>query len=417
MEQCIQVIRAREILAATGRPTIETVVQTSGGLRVSASVPCGTSIGKYEACDVRDGGSRFRGQGVLRAVANVNTILAPCLQGRSLLDLAAIDRAMIELDGTPNKSRLGANAILSVSLACAKAGALVSGQPLYRYLWKRPGVQLPGPAATVLAGRTRISQKLGFEDYLYVLKDFPTFANALEALVEIRLVIQEELEQRYGTLPEIGDALVPPISSTTQAFDIMLEVLHRLGCQSQVGLGLDAAAGHCFEAKTRLYAFEGTRISTPELHELYQRLAADYPLIYLEDPFQEDDFAEFALLRQKLPECQIVGDDLFATNPKRILNCLRKAAADAVLLKPNQIGTVTEALEAAQCAEKAMTLMASIRSHDTEDPFLADFAVAVRADLIKLGSPVRAERNAKYNRLLEIEQDEEPLLRKGPPCK
>ena len=402
----IESMVAREILGASGRPTVEVLAETSSGLRATASVPSGTSRGKYEAFDLRDSGSRFRGMGVRKAAENVSDIIGPELRGMPATDQWGIDQRLIELDGTANKSRLGGNSILAVSVACAKLGAESSGLPLYRYLGGMHADCLPAPTATVLAGGEHSSSDLEFEDYLLIMDGFSSFADSLEALVETRRILGDLLTEKFDLVPDIGGALAPPIADTRHAFDLMLEAAHRAGCEGQVSLGLDVAASELHDSETDTYRMAGRTMSPSELLEYYVALEGAYPLTFIEDPFHEDDFGAFARLKAELSSCLIVGDDLFVTNPERIRRGIAEDAAGAVLLKANQIGTVSETCLAAGVAlRNGMAVTASLRTHDTNDDFLADLAVALCAERVKLGSPVRGERNAKFNRLLAIEDE------------
>jgi len=406
MKSVIERIRAREILSGPGRPTVEVELFTADGIRVEASVPSGTSKGKYEAWEVHDGGKRFRGLGVQKAVENVNREIAPKLIGENVLDQRRIDQLMLELDGTKNKQRLGGNAILAVSLAVAKAGAAAAGLPLYRYLGGLGGVRLPVPLATVISGGKHSPSSLDFEDYLLVFDGFPCFAAALEALVEIRYLLGENLKKRFGLVADDGGALAPALSDTPQAFELMLEAVEQAGYGGKVALGIDAAASDLYLEDRGLYKLGGREVAPAELLDYYIGLTKQYPLVFIEDPFDQDDFASFAKLTAALPGKKIVGDDLFVTNPERLRMGIEQKAGNTLLLKVNQIGTVSEAYDAGMLAlQNGYAVTVSLRSSDTNDSFIADLAVALGAEQIKLGSPVRGERNAKYNRLLKIEAE------------
>jgi enolase len=406
MKGIIAHIEAREILSGVGRPTVEVELTTAGGIRVEASVPSGTSKGKYEAWEVYDGGKRFGGLGVRQAVENVNVCIAPKLVGESVSNQRRIDGLMIELDGTKNKSRLGSNAILAVSLAVAKAGAESAGLPLYQYLGGFSSVRLPVPLATVISGGKHSPSMLDFEDFLLVFDGFATFSHALEALVEIRHVLGENLKDRFGPVPEDGGALAPALSDNKQAFDVMLEAVEKAGFAGKVLVGLDAAGSDLYLEEKGLYKVAGREMNVDELIYYYKDLANQYPLVFIEDPFDQDDFDAFSELTAALPDTRIVGDDLFVTNPNRIRKGIEQQAANTLLLKVNQIGTVSEACDAALLATRNnLSITVSLRSSDTNDSFIADLAVGLGAEQIKLGSPVRGERNAKYNRLLKIEQE------------
>lgn len=402
----IEKIEAREILSGVGRPTVEVRLRTQRGIQVTASVPSGTSRGKYEAYELYDGGARYRGRGVRQAVENVNKIIAPVIVGQNVIEQRAIDTTLIELDGTENKSRLGGNAILAVSLACTKAGAEACGIPCYRYLGGIGARRLPIPLATVLAGGKHSPSQLDFEDYLLILNGFKTFSEALESLVEVRRVLGELLHERFGPVPDEGGALSPPIQETSQAFDVMLEAVENAGFAGRIGLGLDVAASDLYLEENQTYRVAGREMPPDELREYYINLTKAYPLEFIEDPFHQDDFEAFALLTAALPEKKIVGDDLFVTNASRIQQGIEQQACNTLLLKINQVGTLSEAFDAGMLAKMhGYALAVSLRSSDTNDSFIADLAVGIGAEQIKLGSPVRGERNTKYNRLLAIEQE------------
>ena len=406
MNEVISRVEAREILSGPGRPTVEVQLETSRGVRVKASVPSGTSKGDYEASEVHDGGVRFRGLGVRTAVDNVNRVIAPAVRGMEVTRQEGIDGKMIELDGTPNKGRLGANAILPVSVAAAKAGAESAGLPLYRYLGGLGRGKFPVPLATVLAGGEHSVSGLEFEDYLLVPDGFSAFGDAVEALYTTRLSLGEILCRRFGPIPEVGGALAPPLTDTREAFDLMLKAVEQAGYGGKIQLGLDAAASQLYDKEAGNYRLSRGRATAEELVSFYSRLAGDYPLVFIEDPFDQDDFGHFARLGERLPGKMIVGDDLFASSPKRLARGIREKAGNMILLKVNQIGTVSEACETAALASRnGFGITVSVRSNDTNDSFVADFGVAAGARQIKLGSPVRGERNSKYNRLLEIEQE------------
>ena len=402
MGNTVKRIDAWEILTGSGRPTVEVSVLTTGGIEAEASVPSGTSRGLYEATEIYDGGSRYRGRGVRRAVENVIKIIGPTLQGMDVTKQATLDEMLIRLDGTPNKNRLGGNAILPVSVACAKAGAASLGQPCYRYLGSAAPTHLPAPVATVIAGGEHSPSGLEFEDYLLVCEGFTSVAESVEALVETRQVLEELMFNRFGPVPDVGGALAPPISDSRQAFDWMLEAASRAGFGGRFVLGLDVAASELWAKDC--YRLGDATCDAEEMHVRLLELSREYPLRFIEDPFHQDDFESFARFTKEANGILVVGDDLFATNPGRLQRGIEQGAGNALLLKVNQIGTVSEALAAARLATRnKYNVIVSLRSNDTNDSFIADFAVAVGASHIKLGSPVRGERNAKYNRLLRIE--------------
>jgi enolase len=406
LRDTITKLRAREILSGTGRPTVAVTLETNRGISVEASVASGTSKGAYEAFELHDGETRFQGYGVRRAVENVNRIIAPAIRGLEVSPQAAIDRILIELDGTPQKTRLGGNAILPVSVACAKAGARTTGAPIYRYLEILSPLHLPSPLATILAGGKHSPSSLEFEDYLLIPGGFSSFSKAVEALHDIRKTMAEILEARFGPVPETGGAFAPPLRDTSEAFDLMLRAVENAGHEGNVFLGLDVAASELYRKEEDLYSLSGKKMTAEELTDYYRSLTKRYPLAYIEDPFQEDDYRNFASLTSLRPGEKIVGDDLFASHPGRIARGISEGAGNTILLKINQIGTVSEALEAAKSAHRGrFGVTVSVRSNETNDSFVADFAVAAGAQQIKLGCPVRGERISKFNRLLEIEEE------------
>ncbi len=412
MSDLIKRVQAREILSGIGRPTVEVELWTERGRRVSASVPSGTSRGKYEAFELYDGGQRFRGLGVQNAVRNVNEIIGPAIIGRDVAHQRELDFLLLRLDGTEDKSRFGSNALLGVSLAVARAGAESAGVPLYQHLGDLQAYRLPLPVVTVLAGGKYSPSPLDFEDYLLVLEGFPRFADGLEALVATRQTLGELVEEQFGAVPDVGGALAPPIGDTRHAFDVMLAAIRIAGFEGRITLGLDVAGSNLRTGGGR-YAVGGRHITAEEMVAYFVDLVQQYPLVFIEDPFDQDDFDSFAALTAALPDREIVGDDLFASNIHRLERGIRRRAGNTILLKANQIGTVTEVWDTGVMArENGVDVAVSIRSSDTNDPFVADLAVALHARQIKLGSPVRGERNAKYNRLLRIEEElgVQPLL-------
>lgn len=410
MNATITSLTAREVLGGSGRPTVEVSMTLDNGVSTTASVPSGTSRGSHEAFELFDRETRHKGYGVRTAAANVRDCIAPALIGASVMDQGAFDARLLELDGTEDKSNLGANAILPVSVAAAKAAAATAGLPVYRYLGGQIANRLPMPIATVIAGGEYSPSALPFEDFLYIVKDFPTFAEALDALAETRRELETILTRRYGTISDVGGALAPPLASVEEAFDVMLEACRAAGYEGRMDLALDVAANEIYDAETQRYTLGDRKVGAEELCGIYCTLAESYPLRFIEDGFHEEDFASHARLKAELEArripCSVVGDDLFVTNPKRLLHGIECRAASEMLFKINQIGTLTEAMLAAAIAhENGLAITLSLRSNDTSDPFVADMAVAIGAKRIKAGSPVRAERTAKYNRLLAIEDE------------
>lgn len=406
MNNRIKKVVGREILNARGKPTVEVKIITESGICAVASVPSGTSRGKYEAHEIYDNEKRYRGFGVRNAVNNINTIINDALSGIEVTRQREIDEIMIVLDGTKNKEKLGGNAILAVSVAVAKAGGIASSIPLYQYLYPSEKKSLPNIIATVIAGGEFSTSGLEFEDYLYILEGFDSFSDSIEALSDLRYLLEKKLRKKYGNFPEDGGALAPPLTSSREAFEIMMDIAKEVGCEKQVTLGLDVAASELFDKAMKQYKISNAYMTTEQLKEYYKMLCREYPLTFIEDPFDEDDFESFAKLKKALPGVQIVGDDLFATNVERLKIGIEKDSANTLLLKMNQIGTVSETIDACIMAgENAYDVAVSLRSGETTDDFIADLAVAMNTRQIKLGSPVRAERNTKYNRLLKIESE------------
>lgn len=397
-------LHAVEILSSSGRPTVQCTVYTEAG-ESTASVPIGTSRGKYEAKYLYDGGERYGGYGVRKAVENINTVIAKEVKNISCLNQREIDELLLRLDGTEDKRRLGANAILAVSLAIARAGAQASGLPLYRYIGGLRSSALPHPVATVIGGGRFSSSQLVFEDYMYVFSGFKIFPEALEALVTTYYTLGDLLVEKLGGTCLIrGGAFAPAISDSREAFALMTKAVEKAGYSGKVMLGIDVVGSDLYQPDG--FYRVGSKKMTPEmLADYYMMLTREFPLVLIEDPFHEDDYANFARLTAALPGRLIVGDDLFATNPERLKKGMGKesAAANAILIKANQIGTLTEVCEVAEiAAQGGFTRIVSARSSDTNDPFIADLAVGLNASYVKIGSPAAGEKNAKYNRLLEI---------------
>ncbi|MFZ4437649.1 MAG: phosphopyruvate hydratase [Syntrophales bacterium] len=400
----IEKIEAREILSAVGRPTVQVTVTTRSGNSATASVPSGTSKGKYEAKELFDGGARFRGLGVGKAVKNVNTTIAQALTGIEVIRQREIDETLIALDGTDDKRKLGGNAILAVSLAVARAGARCAGLQLYRYIGGLGANRLPMPLSTIISGGRHSASNLAFEDYMLVFRDFNVFSQAVEALMEVRYHLEKSLKKRFNYLSEKGGAFAPPIENDDEALELILESIEKAGYLNKISLGLDVVGSDLYNPENKCYTLHGKSIAAEELLAYFIKLTKTYPITLIEDPFHEDDFENFAKLTAALPRTLIVGDDLFTTNTKRIKKGIEMKAGNALLLKVNQIGTVTESVAAGLLALKHnYEVIVSVRSGDTIDDFITDLAVGIGAGQIKLGSPVRGERSAKFNRLLEIE--------------
>ncbi len=400
----IKEIKAREILCVAGTPTVEVVLTTVGGARGKASVESGTSVGSHEAIQLRDGGDRFFGLGVRKAVKNVNEVIAPKLLGMDVTRQKEIDELLIQLDGTPNKSRLGANAILGVSVAAVKAAAAATGVPLYKYMGGTKSYFLPVPMFTVIHGGISHPNKLDIEDFVIAPIDFDSFAEALEAGVEVYYELYKILEKDHFILG--GDAFVPQMSTSREALDAIMKALKATGYENKFMTALDSAADGFYDRKEKTYDLDGKKFSEDELIDYYRKLAADYPMLSIEDPFYEDGFEGFAKLLKILKNVQIVGDDLFASNKERLKYAIEHKAANGIVLKPNQVGTVTETMETARIAhDNGFAVLPSIRTKNAGDLFIADLGVAAGGTQIKIGSPSGCLATLLYNRLVEIEEE------------
>lgn len=410
----IKNIHAREILDSRGTPTVATEVILENGVRAEASVPSGASTGQHEAVELRDGDpSRYFGKGVLKAVSNVNTIIAPKLIGRCVLEQAAIDKYMCELDGTPNKSNLGANAILSVSLAIAKVAAANLNTPLYRYLGDSNSHILPVPMMNILNGGSHSDSPIAFQEFMIRPVGAPSFAEGLRMGAEVFHALKKVLRER-GLSTAVGDegGFAPKLSGTEQAIQLILLAIDNAGYQPgrDITLALDCASSEFYKAGRYDYRiFEGEKakvLTRDEQIDYLTSLIDKYPIDSIEDGMSEDDWGGWELLTAKIGDrCQLVGDDLFVTNVEYLARGVKQGIANAVLIKLNQIGTLTETLDAITMAQhNGYNAIISHRSGETEDTFIADLAVAVNSGQIKTGSLSRSERVAKYNRLLKIEQ-------------
>ncbi len=400
----IEDIRAFEMLNARGKPTISVELTTSNGIAVEATTPTGTSKGKYEAYELYDGEKRYQGRGVKKAVENVNGIIRKTLIGMDVSNQSAIDQCMIELDGTKNKSRLGGNAILPVSVAVCKAGAAEAGLPLYRYIGGLSAKRIPNMISTVITGGEYSLSGLEFEDYILVSdRKEKSVEDGVEMISSLRRRLEEVLRAKYGAFPDTTGALAPPLSSSKEAFEVMLGVIQELGYDNYFTLGLDVAANELFDESNGSYRLMDRIVSPEELLEYYCSLVSEYPITYIEDGFEQNDFKHFAQLKKAVPQIQIVGDDLFATNIERLKEGINNDSANTLLLKMNQIATVSETIKTCNYAhQNGYDVTASLRSGETIDSFVADLAVGLGTHQIKLGSPVRGERNAKFNRLMRI---------------
>lgn len=400
-------LRAREVLDCRGLPTVQVELEVEGRIRVRADVPSGRSTGANEAVELRDGGERFGGFGVLGPVGAVNGEIADALVGAGLPAQRDLDRALIELDGTPDKGRLGANALLGVSLAAARAAAEYDQRPLYAHLSSN-GHMLPLPLVNLINGGKHASNDLDFQEFIVIPVAAESIIEALQISTETNLALAEILLDRYGKVAlNTGDegGFAPPISHPEEALGLLHEAVEAAGHSGRFRYGLDCAASHYYDHATGTYALDGRRRDTEGMIALYHELIRDFDIVTIEDPLHEEDFDGFAELT-RVSGAQIVGDDLFTTNPERLRRGIDVGAANSLLWKVNQIGTLTEALDAAELAHRsAYTVVVSERSGETEDPIIADLAVALNAGQIKTGAPVRGERTAKYNRLLAIEEE------------
>ena len=407
----IKEVAALEVLDSRGNPTVEVEVALTNGARGRATVPSGASTGEHEAVELRDGGDRFLGKGVLRAVAHVKRNLARRVVGLDARNQRKLDRCMIDLDRTPDKGRLGANAILGVSLAAARAQAAADKVPLYRYLGGEGARTLPTPMLNVLNGGVHADNNLDVQEFMVIPWGFGSFSEALRAGVEIYGVLRQVLA-RKGYSTGVGDegGFAPKLRDNEEAVELLLEAVVRAGYRtgSQVVLGLDVAASEFHSSGA--YAFEksgGGRMGSADFVALYERWVRDYPIVSIEDALGEDDWEGWEILTASLGDkAQLVGDDLFVTNRRRLEEGVRRGAANSILVKPNQIGTLSETLETIEAARAAgYATVISHRSGETEDSTIADLAVATGAGQIKTGAPCRGERTAKYNRLLRIERE------------
>jgi len=408
-ETTISAIKAREILDSRGRPTIEAEVTLTSGIIGLAQVPSGASTGSFEAHELRDGDkSRYAGKGVLTAVSNVHEKIAPAVCQLNALNQASIDSKMLELDGSPNKTNLGANAILGVSLATAKAAALAVGLPLYRYLGGPQANILPVPLMNVINGGAHAENNVDIQEFMIVPIGAPSFKEALRWGAEVFASLSKVLKDK-GLLGGVGDegGYAPNLGSNQEALDLLIAAIESAGYKpgEQVALALDVAASEFY--KDGQYTYDGATRSPGELVDYLAGLAGKYPIVSIEDGLHEDDWDNWVLLNQKVGDkIQLVGDDLFVTNPTRLQKGIDLKAANAILIKLNQIGSLTETLDTISLATRnSYSSVISHRSGETEDTTIADLAVATRAGQIKTGSLCRSERVAKYNRLLRIEDE------------
>jgi enolase len=412
MTTTITEIKAREILDSRGNPTLEADVICSNGITARAAVPSGASTGEHEAVELRDGDSdRYGGKGVLNAVQNVEETIAPALVGQTVTDQLAIDGAMIELDGTTNKSSLGANAMLAVSLACARAGAMASGQPLYRYLGGPLARVMPVPMMNILNGGAHATNSVDFQEFMIVPVGAESFAEALRMGAEVFHSLKKVLVRRK-LATGVGDegGFAPDLRDDEEALKVILEAIDSAGYTAgkEIALALDVAASELYT--DGVYTFKkssGAKKDAQGMIELYQSWLDEYPIVSIEDGLAEDDWDGWAKLTSALGDrCQLVGDDIFVTNTERLARGIESGVGNAILIKVNQIGTLSETLEAIEMARAAGYLsIISHRSGETEDTFIADLSVATGTGQIKTGSASRTDRVAKYNQLLRIEEE------------
>jgi len=405
-------IIGREILDSRGNPTVQADVYLEDGSMGRAAVPSGASTGKREALELRDGDpKRFSGKGVLKAVANINDLIAPELEGMPAYRQREIDALMMELDGTPNKSRLGANAILAVSMAAARAAASFLGIPLYSYLGGVMARTLPVPMMNIINGGAHADNNLDFQEFMIVPAGFDTFSEAIRAGAEVFHALKQLLKEN-GHVTCVGDegGFAPNLNTNQEALDFILRAIEKAGYRpgEDVFLAMDIAASELWEnGKYKLRWSTGEELTSSRLIELYASLVEKYPIVSIEDGLGEDDWEGWKELTERLGEkILLVGDDIFVTNPEIIKKGIEQGISNSVLIKLNQIGTVSETVEAVNLVHRnGMRAVVSHRSGETEDPFIADFAVAMETGLIKTGSASRSERIAKYNRLLQIEEE------------
>jgi enolase len=403
---------SREVLDSRGNPTVQVDLYTKSGFG-RFSVPSGASKGRLEALELRDGDrQRYAGLGVQKAVENVNKILGPKVWGMDSREQEKIDRTLISLDGTENKAKLGANAILGVSIAVSRAAADTAKSPLYRALAGTRKAILPLPMLNIINGGKHAGNDLPFQEFMVIPAGFRTFKDALRCGSEVYHALRLRLEAKYGkSAINVGDegGFAPPINSVEEALGQINDAVDEAGYSpgQNVILGIDSAADSFYNEKARTYNVDGRELSSNELLELYINLQEKFPLKSIEDPFHDEDFDNFSRITKKLgAKVQIVGDDLFVTNVKRVAQGIRANAANALLVKINQIGTLTETIEAVEMARKAnYGLVLSHRSGETEDNSIADISVALATGQVKAGAPARGERTAKYNRLLLIEEE------------
>ena len=416
MKQIIEIVDVlgREILDSRGNPTVEVEVYLEDGTVGRAAVPSGASTGIYEACELRDGDkSRYLGKGVLTAVKNVNTDIAECLVGMNVLDQTAIDKALIELDGTPNKTKLGANAILGASLACAKAAAEALGTSLYNYIGGANAKILPVPMMNILNGGAHATNNVEIQEFMIMPVSAPSFREALRRCAEVFHTLKTVLKENGTPAAGVGDegGYAPNLKKDEDALKVIVKAIEEAGYKpgEDFKIAIDAASSEWWNEEEKCYIQpkSGKKLTQQQLVNMWKKFADNYPIISLEDGMAETDWEGWAMLTKAIGDrVQLVGDDLFVTNVERLATGIEKQVGNAILIKVNQIGTLTETLDAIQMANRAgYTAIVSHRSGETEDATIADIAVAVNAGQIKTGAPSRTDRVAKYNQLLRIEEE------------
>lgn len=411
-------VRAREIMDSRGNPTLEAEVFLDGGAVGRAAVPSGASTGKYEATELRDGGKRYHGKGTEKAVAHVNTVLAEALMFEDAFDQTRVDKLLREADGTENKEKLGANAILAVSLAAARAAAAQQRIPLYRYLGGANAQTMPMPMMNVLNGGVHADNTVDLQEFMIMPTGMKSFKEGLRMCSEVYHTLRNLLKVgKYSTAVGDEGGFAPNLKNTQEVLTYLVDAIHLSGYEpgKEFQIAIDAAASELYDADTGLYVFAGesemsgipVRRTTEEMVDYFRRLTDAFPICSIEDGLHEEDWDGWHMLTKALGhKVQLVGDDLFVTNTRRLEKGIREGAANSILIKVNQIGTLTESLEAIELAKRAgYTSVISHRSGETEDTFIADLAVAVNSGQIKTGAPCRSERVAKYNQLLRIEEE------------
>jgi enolase len=404
-------IRAYEVMDSRGNPTVQATVSLSDGTVASAIVPSGASTGKREALELRDGGSRYMGKGVLQACENVNEKISDALVGISPFNQAEVDLVMKTVDGTENYSELGANAVLGVSMAVARAAAISLGMPLYRYLGGANGVTLPVPMINIINGGEHANNSVDFQEYMIIPKGFNTFSEGLQAAAEIYQNLKKVVDS-MGESTAVGDegGFAPNLKSNEEPLQVILKAIEMAGYEvgTQIALALDVAASELINDDGKyVLKSENRELTSAEMVAYYADLCSKYPIVSIEDGLSEDDWDGWKLMTDEIGDkVQIVGDDLFVTNVSILAEGIEKGIANSILIKPNQIGSVSETMQTIRLAQRnGYTCVMSHRSGESEDTFIADFAVAMNTGQIKTGSTARSDRIAKYNRLLEIERE------------